>query len=103
MGGRDIRISRSIVSAILSNDDDRLTAWRAIQRFFALYGLYLVRFRPELFRRLRNQVWGLPDEEYRSSFQTGEALIPKGDMGYSGSVSTDPGTERERESEKDCV
>lgn len=86
---REKKISRSIVNAILHDDeaDKRFRLWRPIRTFFRLYGLILSRTRPELFRRLRNQPWGISEDEYKSSFMEDDSLIPKGDMGYSGSVS----------------
>jgi hypothetical protein len=89
-GRRDKRISRSIVYAILWDDeaaDKRFRIWRPLRTFFRLYGLVLTRQRPELFRNLRVESWNLSDDEYRSSFKDADCLLPKGDMGYSGSVS----------------
>ncbi|KIW32180.1 uncharacterized protein PV07_03741 [Cladophialophora immunda] len=85
---RDKKISRSIIFAIQQDDtsEKRLRLWRPLKTFFALYGLLLIRLRPELFKRLRNQTWHLPDEEYRSSFGYKDSLVSKGDMGYSGST-----------------
>ncbi len=85
---RDKRISRSIVYAILSDDeaDKRFRIWRPLRTFFRLYGLVLTRQRPELFRKLRTETWNLPEDEYRSSFKDADSLMPEGDMGYSGSV-----------------
>ncbi|KAK6379269.1 hypothetical protein LTS17_006187 [Exophiala oligosperma] len=88
--GRDKRISRSIVYAILTDDETdprrRIRIWRNILKFFRLYGLTLVRLRPELFRKLRTETWGLSTDEYKSSFVDADSLVPKGDMGYSGST-----------------
>lgn len=96
MGRRDKQISQSIVSAVQRRDEDkaqtqldnspRLRLWRPLQTLFALYGLLLVRNQPELFKNLRNKTWNLSDEEYRASFKDKDALVSKGDMGYSGSV-----------------
>ncbi|KIW52913.1 hypothetical protein PV05_08521 [Exophiala xenobiotica] len=85
---RDKRISRSIVYAILSDDeaDKRFRIWRPLRTFFRLYGLVLTRQRPELFRKLRTETWNLPEDEYRSSFKDADSLMPEGDMGYSGST-----------------
>jgi len=90
---RDDRISRSIVHAIQQQEDadagrpsSRLRLWRPLRTFFRLYGLVLVRYRPDLFRRLRSKTWGIKDDEYKASFKEADDLVPKGDMGYSGSV-----------------
>jgi hypothetical protein len=90
MGRRDNQISRSIVVAIQRDDqaqDNRLRFWKPIRTFFALYGLFLIKIRPELFKNLREKAWNLSDNEYRASFKDKSSLVPKGDMGYSGSVS----------------
>lgn len=94
MGRRDAKISRSIALAVRSDDNDnksqrekRVRLWRILRKFFALYGLVLTRYRPDLFKKLRSQSWELSDDEYKASFMDDDALIPKGDMGYSGSVS----------------
>jgi hypothetical protein len=89
MGRRDDKISRSIVVAVRQDDDavdDRLRFWKPVKTFFALYGLLLIRVRPELFKNLRTKTWNLSDQEYRASFKDKDALASKGDMGYSGSV-----------------
>ncbi|KAH0844938.1 putative phosphatidylinositol-4-phosphate 5-kinase core protein [Fonsecaea pedrosoi] len=85
---RDQKISRSIVFAIQQDDEaeKRVRLWRPIKTFFALYGLLLIRLRPELFKRLRNRTWLLSDDEYRASFKDKASLVSKGDMGYSGST-----------------
>jgi hypothetical protein len=92
---RDKKIARSIVLAILRDDKDnekagrRARIWRRLRTFFRLSGLVLVKYCGDLFRRLRNETWGIPDDEYRASFNDdSDTLIPKGDMGYSGSVRT---------------
>lgn len=89
MGRRDDQISHSIILAVRADDkaDNRHRFWRPVRKFFALYALFLARFRPELFQKLRDQTWKLSDEEYKSSFKDSDALVSKGDMGYSGSVS----------------
>lgn len=93
---RDENISRSIVLAILQDDnkaDSRVRFWHRLRKLFAFYALVLTRFRPELFQKLRNRIWGISEEDYKASFEGSDSLIPKGDMGYSGSVSgIDPQT-----------
>ncbi|OAP60581.1 hypothetical protein AYL99_05583 [Fonsecaea erecta] len=85
---RDKKITRSIVRAIQQDDhsERRLRLWRPLKTFFALYGLLLIRLRPELFKKLRNKTWNLSDDDYKSSFTDKDSLVPKGDMGYSGST-----------------
>ncbi|KIW95428.1 uncharacterized protein Z519_04012 [Cladophialophora bantiana CBS 173.52] len=85
---RDNKISRSIVSAIQEDNKTqrRLRLWRPLKTFFALYGLLLIRLRPELFKRLREKICKLSDDEYKASFKDKDALVAKGDMGYSGST-----------------
>ncbi|KAJ9607982.1 hypothetical protein H2200_008061 [Cladophialophora chaetospira] len=91
MGRRDNQISRSITVAIRRDDKEqdnfnRLRFWKPVKTFFALYGLLLVRIRPDLFRKLRQETWHLSDEQYKASFEDKRALVSKGDMGYSGST-----------------
>ena len=87
---REKKIGRTILRAILYDDeaDKQLRLWRPIKTFFKLYGIILTRTRPEVFRRLRNQSWGMSEDGYKSSFEDNNSLVPKGDMGYSGSVSS---------------
>ncbi|KIW67054.1 hypothetical protein PV04_06331 [Phialophora macrospora] len=88
MGRRDDQISRSIVVAVRRDDetqDKRLRFWKPIRTFFALYGLFLIKIRPELFKNLREKTWNLSDSEYKTSFQDKNSLVSKADMGYSGS------------------
>ncbi|KAG9768093.1 SAICAR synthase-like protein, partial [Aureobasidium melanogenum] len=88
MGSRDEYISRSIVLAVLQGDraDSGFRFWHWLRKIFALYALVLTRFRPDLFQRLRNQTWKISEDDYKASFQGENPLIPKGDMGYSGST-----------------
>lgn len=93
MGYRDENISRSIVSAILRDDNDnknradtKLQLWKPLRAFFAIYGFVLTTVQPELFRKLRNKTWGISEDAYKASFEGKDSLTSKGDMGYSGSV-----------------
>ncbi|ETI22504.1 hypothetical protein G647_06579 [Cladophialophora carrionii CBS 160.54] len=89
MGRRDDQISRSIVFAVQRDDqaqDNRLRFWKPIRTFFALYGLFLIKIRPELFRNLREKTWNLSDKGYKASFKDKNSLVSQGDMGYSGST-----------------
>ncbi|KIW99608.1 uncharacterized protein Z518_11021 [Rhinocladiella mackenziei CBS 650.93] len=88
MNRRDRKIARSIVFAILRDDkaDKRFRLWRPVRIFFAIYGLLLAKYRPDLFQKLRTPIWKVSDDEYKSSFQEGDALSTRGNMGYSGST-----------------
>ena len=89
MGRRNDQISRSIIVAILEHDDlssKPLGFWKPVKSFFALFGLLLIRIRPDLFEKLRIETWNLTDQGYKDSFNDKDALVMKGDMGYSGSV-----------------
>ena len=75
MGRRDDQISRSIVFAIQRDDkapDKRVRLWKPIKTFFALYGLFLTKLRPELFQDLRNKTWQLSEEEYKAEVRVGK-------------------------------
>ncbi|KAK5054515.1 hypothetical protein LTR84_001406 [Exophiala bonariae] len=90
MGRRQTQISRSIVTAIHGEEPKPKNAInriiRSIRTFFYIYGLILVKYRPELFQKLRDNVWNIIDSEYHSSFETDHDLRAMGDMGYSGST-----------------
>ncbi len=96
MGRRDRLISVSILRALFKNDateEDRQPRPSFLMRilaFFSLFNLQLMRYRPQLFKKLR-KTWGL-GEEYIESFRSpgkGKTkLVADGDLGYSGSVSS---------------
>lgn len=90
MGYREKKISWSIVSAIRDDQPQPKSTLRRVLRsirtFFYIYGLVLAKYRPELFQKLRETMWGIVDAEYTSSFDTADALKAMGDMGYSGST-----------------
>lgn len=90
MGRRDTLISNSILEAIFKDKtDDKKTLLARIFAFFSVFQLTLSRYRDELFRRLRNEVWKIDEKEYTESFQghgEKDALKAVGDLGYSGSV-----------------
>ncbi|KAF2083331.1 SAICAR synthase-like protein [Saccharata proteae CBS 121410] len=90
MGLRNNRISRSIVRAIFRDPEHQQRSLLArILSLFALFQLALTRFNAAVFKKLRNEVWGLDEEEYRESFRSGGkkgGLNPVGDLGYSGST-----------------
>lgn len=90
MARRQSQISRSIVSAIHDEEAKPKSAIsriiRSIRTFFYIYGLILVKYRPELFQKLRENTWNILNAEYQSSFDTSHDLRAMGDMGYSGST-----------------
>ncbi|KAF2499328.1 SAICAR synthase-like protein [Lophium mytilinum] len=93
MGRRQQSISRSILNAIFrapehpSNKPPTLLA--RIIAFFSLFQLALARYKPELFKKLRNEVWEIDEDEYTESFRSEKksgGLVSVGDLGYSGST-----------------
>jgi hypothetical protein len=95
MGRRERLVSTSILRAIFrtkSPDVDKPQGIIArIVAFFAVFQLALSRYRGKLFRLLRNEIWGMEEEEYTESFRSPSKgkrtdLIAIGDLGYSGSV-----------------
>lgn len=86
---RQNKVAKSVVASVLSDEgNDKRSKFAAIKAFFVLYRLKFVRYRNDLFSRLRNKTWKISEDEYNKSFEEEGALEPKGDMGYSGSVST---------------
>jgi hypothetical protein len=88
---RKQKVARSVVYAILENDQTKIRSlvarfFAAIATFFALYQLPLIKLRNDLFLKLRNK-WLVDDEDYKDSFGKKDGLQAKGDMGFSGSVS----------------
>jgi hypothetical protein len=90
MGRRDNLISKSILHAIFR---DRKTSKRTvlgrILAFFTVFQLHLVRYKDDIFKRLRDEVWEMDEDEYRESFRGQDKrgkLKSVGDLGYSGSV-----------------
>jgi hypothetical protein len=62
-----------------------------ILAFFSVFQLTLARYRDEVFRKLRNESWGVDEHEYTESFRSPSKgkrtdLKSVGDLGYSGSV-----------------
>lgn len=97
MGYRDRLISTSILRAIFwtkpSQDDPeaRPGILARILNFFSFFNLTLARYRAALFNKLRNETWGIEEEEYAESFRSPSKnkrtdLVAVGDLGYSGSV-----------------
>ncbi|KAI1086507.1 SAICAR synthase-like protein [Rostrohypoxylon terebratum] len=102
MARRDILVARSIVYAILTNQEDGKPARKAsclkrVVRFFYLYWLTFRPVRPDLFKALRG-VWQIDEDDYKDSFDIKKqklknkktkikrVLVPMSDMGYSGST-----------------
>ncbi|KAL1304712.1 hypothetical protein AAFC00_003660 [Neodothiora populina] len=88
---REDRIAASIAKAISTEQSSKKQPVYsrfliAIASFFALFSLRFVRFRDDLFRDLRSQIWLLDESSYLQSFESRESLVAKGDMGYSGST-----------------
>ncbi|KAF2262416.1 SAICAR synthase-like protein [Lojkania enalia] len=95
MGRRERLISTSILRAIFkskSKNASKSPSFLArILAFFSVFGLTLARYREELFKKLRNEIWRIEEEEYTESFRSPSYgkrtdLIPVGDLGYSGST-----------------
>lgn len=92
MGFRDKSISDSIYKAIFNDIQGRANALRRILTFFSFFNLALARYKAELFKQLRNDIWKLDEAEYKDSFSRKnkegkkKRLNPVGDLGYSGSV-----------------
>lgn len=90
MGCRDTLISDSILQAIFQDkSDDKKTILGRIFAFLSIFRLTLSRYRDELFRKLRNEVWKIDEKEYTESFKPHglkDTLKSVGDLGYSGSV-----------------
>ena len=94
MGRRQRLISKSILNAIFRSSDKPSnrphTILTRILAFFSIFYLALSRYKAELFKKLRNEIWGMDEDEYRESFRSAskrEGLVAVGDLGYSGSVS----------------
>lgn len=92
MSRRNKKIARSITLAITRDDDQvheqgfRKRVLEILRTFFYIYALILTRISPGAFKRLRNVIWNIPEQEYLSSFDQHDALEAKEDMGYSGST-----------------
>lgn len=60
-----------------------------ILAFFSIFYIRLIRYRDELFRKLRNDVWEIDEVEYKACFLSENKTLPlkpMGDLGLSGSV-----------------
>ena len=81
---RQSALTRSIRSA-LTRDPNTFRSSTAghLRVFFSLYDIQLLRYANLLFEKLRGEVWGVDEDEYRACFSS---LEPLGDLGLSGSV-----------------
>ncbi|OCK85441.1 SAICAR synthase-like protein [Lepidopterella palustris CBS 459.81] len=96
MGWRQRYISKSILIAIFHSPDNPSnkppSLLACILAFFSTFQLTLSRYKAALFKKLRNDVWKIDEDEYKESFRSGKrkngsgGLISKGDLGYSGST-----------------
>jgi len=88
MGKRLKAISKSIIKTICDDATaDKKTRLSRILAFFSILKIALARFKWELWRSLRTDVWEIDEREYKESFRTAkDSLTPIGDLGYSGSV-----------------
>jgi hypothetical protein len=90
MSYRERLISQSILDAIFHDVAEAHRSFLArILAFFSLFRLHLSRYRAELFKRLRREIWQIDESEYRESFRSAKRkgrLVGVGDLGYSGSV-----------------
>ncbi|KZM19188.1 uncharacterized protein EKO05_0006424 [Ascochyta rabiei] len=97
MGRRQRLISTSILRAIFVTkpvSDDHTAHPGLLARilaFLSIFQLTLARYCDQVFNRLRNETWGIEEEEYKESFRSPSKgkrtdLKPVGDLGYSGST-----------------
>ncbi|KAF2745882.1 SAICAR synthase-like protein [Sporormia fimetaria CBS 119925] len=92
MGRRQRLISTSILRAIFTYRGPAKppTLLARILAFFSVFYISLARYRAALFRKLRNEIWQIDEDEYIESFRSPTKskrtdLISIGDLGYSGS------------------
>jgi hypothetical protein len=83
-------VTRSIQSALLDPRTFHKTAIGRVLAFFCFFYIRLIRYQADLFRHLRNQIWGIGEVEYEACFRPGSKktlpLQSMGDLGFSGSV-----------------
>ena len=91
---RQAMVTRSIQSALLDPKTFKKTAIGRILAFFCLFYIRLIRYKDDLFRHLRNEIWDIDEEEYLACFKADNKktlpLKPMGDLGFSGSVGLSP-------------
>ena len=88
---RQVALAKSIQFALFRDPKAfRKTLIGRIIAFFSIFYLKLLRYEPDVFRKLRNEIWEVSEEQYRACFLSGEdkalPLLPMGDLGFSGSV-----------------
>jgi hypothetical protein len=93
MGRRDRKISTSILRAIFpkSTPSEHPSFLKRVVAFFSIFHLPLTRYRIDVFKKLRNDIWEMEEADYTESFRSRTNdrrtdLIAIGDLGYSGSV-----------------
>lgn len=88
MPRREKVIGHSIAHSLLHRDDQP-PSFAAVPAYFYAHWLTFACVSEDTFRSLRKS-WQINEEDYRASFtsdsETGDALQPMGDMGYSGST-----------------
>jgi hypothetical protein len=91
MGRRQYALSKSIQFALFRDPNTfRKTLLGQVLAFFSLFYLKLLRYKADIFRKLRNEAWEISEEQYRACFLSWEdnalPLQPMGVLGFSGSV-----------------
>jgi len=93
MGRRQRLVSTSILRAIFRyrSSDKPPSLIARILAFFSFFYIALSRYRAAIFKKLRNEVWHIDEDEYIESFRSPSRgkktdLISIGDLGYSGST-----------------
>lgn len=89
MGRREARIGDAILKAIFEDKQGQANLLLRILAFFSLFHAALARYEDALFKRLRDGIWRLDEDEYRESFRRQDKKVKLkaiGDLGYSGSV-----------------
>jgi hypothetical protein len=91
MGRRSRLLSQAIVRAIITEPEStKQSIITRILAFFHVLNIQLERYRPDLFLKLRSEIWEIDEKDYRDAFNEvdrEESLEPAGDLGFSGSVS----------------
>lgn len=89
-GRRHSALAKSIQLAVFRDPKSvRKSLLGRILAFFSVFYIRLIRYRNELFRKLRNDVWEIDEEEYKACFRSENKTLPlkpMGDLGLSGSV-----------------
>lgn len=88
---RQLMLTRSIQSALFRDPKTfKKTVIGRILAIFCIFYIRLIRYKKDLFLKLRNEVWMIDEVDYEASFRTTadrkRPLQAIGDLGYSGSV-----------------